>query len=217
MGQKSARMGTKMEYEGLTRDDLANIHALNRSFLKAVAGSAVEAFGVIARRRLTDSQLLCLAGVPFLLFSLREHDTDYWQLVLADSPQFDLIDSGNPQDENIAQLQVAGLGFLWQLVRRNPYAARIVSGASVSWCERIAGLTLVSLLQSAAPRRDLLRMRFPDEETVWRRLLEDGTSPQHQTRLASHYSALQALLTRAPELRYSGVSAAACRIRDTKV
>ena len=83
--------------------------------------------------------------------------------------------------------------------------------------EQIAGLTLVSLLQSAAARGDLLRMRFPDEETVWRRLLEDGTSPQRQARLASHYSALQALLTRAPELRYSTVSAAACRIRDSKV
>ena len=210
-------MGAKLEYQGLTRDDLANIHALNRSFLKAIAGSAAEAFGVIASRRLTDPQLSRLAGVPFLLFSFREHDNDYWQRVLADSPQFDLIDSGNPPDENIAQLQVAGLGFLWQLVRRNPYAARIVSGASVSWCERIAELTLVSLLQSAAPRRDLLRMRFPDEETVWRRLLEDGISPHHQTRLASHYSALQALLTRAPELRYSRVSAAACRIRDSKV
>ena len=206
-----------MEYEGLTRDDLANIHALNRSFLKAISGSAAEAFGEIARRRLTDSQLSRLAGVPFLLFSFREHDNEYWQRVLADSPQLDLIDSGNPPDENIAQLQVAGLGFLWQLVRRNPYAARIVSGASVSWCERIAGLTLVSLLQSAAPRGDLLRMRFPDEETVWRRLLKDGISSKHQTRLASHYSALQALLTRAPELRYSRVAAAACRIRDTKV
>ena len=210
-------MGAKMEYQGLTRDDLANIHALNRSFLKAISGSAAETFGVIASRRLTDSQLSRLAGVPFLLFSFREHDDDYWQRVLADSPQFDLIDSGNPRDENIAQLQVAGLGFLWQLVRRNPYAARIVSGASVRWCERIAGLTLVRLLQSAATRGDLLHTRFPDEETVWRRLLEDGISPQRQTRLASHYSALQALLTRAPELRYSSVSAAACRIRDTKV
>ena len=217
MGEKSAQMGAKLEYQGLTRDDLANIHALNRSFLKAIAGSAAEAFGVIASRRLTDPQLLRLAGVPFLLFSFREHDNDYWQRVLADSPQFDLIDSGNPPDENIAQLQVAGLGFLWQLVRRNPYAARIVSGASVSWCEQIAGLTLVSLLQSAAARGDLLRMRFPDEETVWRRLLEDGISPQRQARLASHYSALQALLTRAPELSYSRVSAAACRIRDSKV
>jgi hypothetical protein len=217
MGEKSAQMGAKLEYQGLTRDDLANIHALNRSFLKAIAGSAAEAFGVIAGRRLTDPQLLRLAGAPFLLFSFREHDNDYWQRVLADSPQCDLIDSGNPPDENIAQLQLAGLGFLWQLVRRNPYAARIVSGASVSWCEQIAGLTLVSLLQSAAARGDLLRMRFPDEETVWRRLLEDGISPQRQARRASHYSALQALLTRAPELRNSRVSAAACRIRDSKV
>ncbi len=206
-----------MEYQGLTTDDLANIHALNRFFLKAIAGSAAEGFGVIARRRLSESQLSRLAGAPFLLFSFREQDHDYWQRVLADDPQIDLIDSGNPRNQEVEQLQVAGLSFLWQLVRRNPYAARIVSGAPVSWCERVAGLTLVNLLQRAATRGDLLRIRFPDEATIWRRLLENGISPQRQARFASQQSALQALLTRTPELQYNRMSAAACRIRDTKV
>ncbi|MGB5449836.1 MAG: hypothetical protein WBM80_13000 [Woeseiaceae bacterium] len=217
MGKKNAQTGAGMEYDGLTNDDLANIHALNLSFLKAVSGAAAAGFGEIARRRLTDSQLTRLAGAPFLLFSFREQDEDYWQRVFDDDPQIDLIDSGNPRDENITQLQVAGLSFLWQLVRRNPYAARIVSGAPVGWCDRLARLTLVGLLQKAASRGDLLRMRFPDEVAVWRRLLENGTSSQRQARLASHYSALQALLTRAPELQHARVSAVACRIRDTKV
>ena len=206
-----------MEYEGLTNDDLANIHALNRSFLKAVSGCAAGGFGEIARRRLTDSQLTRLAGAPFLLFSFREQDDDYWRRVLEDDAQIDLIDSGNPRDVKIGQLQVAGLSFLWQLVRRNPYAARIVSGAPVGWCDRLAGLTLVGLLQKAATRGDLLRMRFPEEAAVWRRLLENGTGSRRQARLASHHSALQALLTGAPESQYDRLSAAACRIRDTKV
>jgi len=206
-----------MEYEGLTNDDLANIHALNLSFLIAVSGSAAAGFGEIARRRHTDSQLTRLAGAPFLLFSFREQDDDYWRRVLEDDPQIDLIDSGNPRDEKIGQLKVAGLSFLWQLVRRNPYAARIVSGAPVGWCDRLSGLTLVDLLQKAAARGDLLRLRFPDEAAIWRRLLENGSGSRRQARLASHHSALQALLTRAPESHYNRLSAAACRIRDTKV
>ena len=206
-----------MEYEGLTNDDLANIHALNRAFLIAVSGCAAEGLGEIARRRLTDLQLTRLASAPFLLFSFREQDDDYWRRVLEDDSQIDLIDSGNPRDEKIGQLQVAGLSFLWQLVRRNPYAARIVSGAPVGWCDRLAGLTLVGLLQKAATRGDLLRMRFPDEAAIWRRLLENGSGSRRQARLASHHSALQALLTRAPESQYNRLSAAACRIRDTKV
>lgn len=206
-----------MEYQGPTTDDLANIHALNRLFLRAIAGSAANAIGNLAGRRLTESQLSRLADVPFLLFSFREREDDYWQRVLADDPQIDLIDSGNPLDESIGQLQAAGLSFLWQLVRRNPYAARVVSGAPVSWCERVAALTLVSFLQKAATRGDLLRMRFSDDDKVWRRLLHNGTSTQRQTRLASHHSALQSMLTRAPEPNYGRLSAAACRIRDKKV
>ncbi len=216
-GRETRPNGGYMEYQGPTTDDLANIHALNRLFLRAISGSAAEGFDGVAGRRLTELQLLRLAGVPFLLFSFRERDDDYWQRVLADDSQIDLIDSGNPRDEQIGQLQVAGLSFLWQLVRRNPYAARVVSGATVSWCERVAGLTLVSLLQKAATRGDLLRMRFTDDDRVWRRLLQNGISAQRQTRLASHHSALQSMLTRAPEPIYDRLSAAACRIRDKKV
>jgi len=210
-------MGGYMEYQGPTTDDLANIHALNRLFLRAISGSAANGFDGVAGRRLTDSQLSRLAGVPFLLFSFREREDDYWQRVLADDPQIDLIDSGSPLDEPIGQLQVAGLSFLWQLVRRNPYAARVVSGAPVSWCERVAGLTLVNFLQKAATRGDLLRMRFSDDDRVWRRLLHNGISTQRQIRLASHHSALQSILTQAPESNYGRLSAAACRIRDKKV
>ncbi|MDH3305224.1 MAG: hypothetical protein OEM50_09610 [Gammaproteobacteria bacterium] len=206
-----------MEYQGPTADDLVNIHALNRLFLRAISASAVNGIDGIADRRLTDSQLSRLAGAPFLLFSFRERDNDYWQRLLADDPQIDLIDSGDPLDEHFRELQVAGLSFLWQLVRRNPYAARVVSGAPVSWCERVGGLTLVSFLQKAATRPDLLRMRFADNDTVWRRLLQNGISTQRQTRLASHHSALQSMLTRTPEPNYGRLSAAACRIRDKKV
>lgn len=202
-----------MEYLGPTPDDLANIKALNRFFLGVVSESDAAVFAGIAARRLTEKQRLWLASVPFLLFSLREQDNDYWQRILTDDPQIDLIDSGDPPDEKIGQLQTAGLGFLWQLVRRNAYAARIISGASVSWCEHLAGHTLVGLLQRAAPRGDLLRIRFPDEDNVWRRLLGHGVSSRRQIRLTSHHSALQAMLTRGQESHYDRLPAAACTMQ----
>ncbi|NNC57298.1 MAG: hypothetical protein HKO12_07045 [Woeseiaceae bacterium] len=206
-----------MEYQGPTPDDLANIKALNRLFLAAVSTSASQRFGPVAASQLTELQQARLADVPFLLFSFREYDTEFWQRILSDESQIDLIDSGDPPGQEIRQLQAAGLAFLWQLVQRNPYAARLVSAAPVSWCERLSDLTLVGLLRRAAMRGDLLQLRFRDEEAIWRRLLGNGISPTRQARLTSHHSALQAMLTSEPELAYNRVSAAACRIRETKV
>lgn len=203
-----------MEYPGPTADDLENINALNRFFLAAVADSATGVFGALAERRLTQSQLSRLADAPFLLFSFREQDGDYWTRILADRAQIDLIDSGVPPTGKIRQLQVAGLGFLWQLSRRNAYAARIVSGAPVSWCERLAGQTLVSLLDRVATRGDLLVVRFPDEDDIWHRLLGSGVSSKRDVRRSSQHSALQALLTRGTSTQYNRVAAAACRIRE---
>lgn len=202
-----------MEYEGPTRDDLANINALNQSFLVAMSDSPTSRFGVIAERRLTDSELSRLASAPFLLFSLREYDSEYWEHILENEPQIDLLPAPRQPQENIRQLQVAGLGFLWQLSQRNPYAARIVSGAPVSWCERLADLTLVTLLHIAATRDDILSARFSDDDRIWRRLLGHGISPRYKIRLTSHQCALQAMLTRQREPHYDGVSVAACSMR----
>ena len=54
-----------MDYEGLTRDDLLNVYALNRSWLEGQHANAQD--GV----RLTSKRLERLAGTPFLLFSFR--------------------------------------------------------------------------------------------------------------------------------------------------
>lgn len=203
-----------MDYKGPTEDDLANIRALNRYFLVAITETDSEAFGELATRRLTDSQLVRLAGAPFLLFSLREQDSDYWQHVLSDDPQLDLSESGAFPNEKVRHLQVAGLGFLWQLARRNAYVTRVVSGAPVSWCEQLAGSTLARLLDRAATRSDLLCARFADEDYIWRRLLDSGIHAQRSLRRTSHHCALQVLLTRGREPHHDVVSAAACSMQN---
>ncbi len=202
-----------MEYRGPTADDFANIDALNRLFLLAITDSGLDGFGEIAERQLTDSQLVRLAGTPFLLFSFREQDDEYWQRVLADDPQFDLMDSSNPPTEKFRALQTAGLSFLWHLSRRNPYAVRIVSGAPVSWCERLAGFTLVGLLERAATRDDVLGVRFPNEDIVWGRLLGNGISSKRSLRRTSHHCALQMLHTRGQQFQFDRIPTAACNLQ----
>ncbi len=202
-----------MEYRGPMPGDLANIHALNRLFLAGVSTPGrSERFAALGADRLTGTEIARLASAPFLLFSFRERDEEFWRRALGDDAQMDLVDVTAPADEKTHQLQVAGLGFLWQLVRRNPYVARIVSGASVSWCERLAEQTLVRLLQRVAMRGDLTRIRFEDNEDVWRRLLSDGIGAGYQARLASQHLALQAMLTHVDPTPGRRLAAAACTV-----
>lgn len=202
-----------MDYRGLTADDLANINALNHSFLTAISESRMAAFSTVAGRQMTLTERTWLASAPFLLFSFREGDQAYWQRLLDKNPQIDLIDSSDRPNRRIRQVQAAGLSFLWQLARHNPYVVRLVCGAPLGWCEQLSSLTLIELLQQAAQRSDLLRLRFAGDDKVWGRLLDYGTVANRSGRRASHYSALQVMLTRRPRQDSTTLSAAACSLR----
>jgi len=204
-----------MDYQGLATDDLSNINALNHSFLAAASESRAEVFSFVAARRMNLRERARLAAAPFLLFSFREDEPDYWDRLLDDNPQADLIDSSDQPDRRIRELQYAGLGFLWDLARRNPHAVRLLCGAPVSWSERLSKPTLISLMQRAAQRNDLLHLRFANDEVVWRRLLTNGISANKIARRASHHFALQVMLTRRRAEQRDQLSAAACAIRGT--
>jgi len=206
-------MGVDMEYQGPTSDDLVNINALNRAYLRLATQSDWPGPGNLFRRRLSVAERERLSSAPFLLFSFRETDDEFWHQVIEDQRQVDMIDAADRVNEQAHGLQVAGLGFLWELSRRSPYVARIVTGAPVAWCEQLASETLVNLLEKAAHRADLVTPRFPTREGTWRRLLQGGTSESHQVRLMSQQSALQALLTRGQPASYDPVAAAACRFK----
>ena len=121
-----------MEYEGLTQDDLANVRALNRAWLRL---RPQDSKGL---PRLSEKRLERLASAPFLLFSFREHDDQWWKSLLEGGPQQDLLEERPTNASDLIALQSAGLAFLWALARRNPYVARLVSGAPLSWCDQIA-------------------------------------------------------------------------------
>ena len=111
---------------------------------------------------------------------------------------------------SLDRLLVAGLGFLWHLVRRSPYVARLVSGASPDWCEYLADATFLHLVQNAANHRDVLLPRFAEQKDIWKKLLGGGISSESDVRAAAQLSVLQCMLTAEPASRYQSMRAAAC-------
>ncbi len=193
-----------MDYPGLIEDDVINVRALNRAWLR-IAGAGSDPFAV-----LDDERRRRIANAPFLLFTLRENEARLWSALLNDRPQRELF-GGCPSIEQ-RELQVACLAWLWELVRRNPYVARVVAGAPLPWCERIAAYPLVQLLQNAADA-DLVRPRFRDDSPVHRRLLLRGGSALRAARSAAQLAAMQAMLTASEIAQYGRMSTAACRLR----
>ena len=198
------------EFPGPSTDDYANVLALNTAFIKA----AFEMKGPQRGR---------LAAAPFLLFSFRERDLPWWDEALLDHRQGDLMVGADIENPELRRIQTAALSFLWQLARRNSYATRIISGATVSWCEKISDLPLVTLLDRVAVRGDLMQSRLDNPDVLGERLLSDGTSSKRDVRRSSQLTALQSLLTRAAFDNYTRLPAAACkmarpmRVRDKKM
>jgi hypothetical protein len=209
-----------MEFSGPQVAEFNNVQSLNLEFLNNLRNSPdaeamQQAFSPTLRPMvagLTDLQARRLAESPFLLLSLRERDDDYWSVLFADDPNRDLFAEGsaNAHDSHLA---AAALGFLWQLAQRNPYAVRLVSGATITWCERLSNCTLMSLLQRAADRADLLRPRYAAKLEFWRKLLGPGLSSEPGIRKAAHLAALQSMLTIDHVAQYHDVRAAACKTR----
>ena len=176
-----------MEYEGLTQDDLANVRALNRAWLRCRDGGDVVAQSLTAQRL----ERLAAQRTPMIqtLAGLFE-----------DRAQRDLLREPPPSNGGLRELQSAGLAFLWELARRNPYAARIVSGAPSHWCEQIASATLMQLLDRSSCC-DLIQSRF------------ENISKMHKS--FAQIGALQSMLTTGQPARDGRMAAAACRMPAT--
>lgn len=187
------------EYPGPQEDDYANVLALNSAFIKATSD-------------LKGPQRGRLAATPFLLFSLRENDTEWWRQVLTDNPQRDLIDHTMLEDPVLRCVQTAALSFLWQLARRNAYAVRVVSGATIAWCEIVSELPLLTLLDRVGARADLMQSRLQAPDDIGGKLMGSGASSSMTLRRSSQLCALQTLLTRASSEMNSRLPSAACNL-----
>ncbi len=187
------------EYPGPSLDDYANVRALNSAFIKASS-------------ELKGPQRGRLAASPFLLFSFRENDAKWWDDALADQRQGDLMASDDFDSPELCSIQTAALSFLWQLSRRNAYAVRVISGATITWCETISELPIITLLDRVGTRADLMLSRLDEPDAIGERLLGGGTSSERSVRRCSQLTALQSLLTRPAAGNYTALSAAACKM-----
>lgn len=192
-------MHLSTEYPGPSQHDYDNVLALNTVFLDTTT-------------QFKGPQKGRLAVAPFLLFSLRENDLAWWQSAVRNSPQQDLLPSFKSATRELRALQTASIGFLWQLARRNPYAARIITGANPAWCDLLAEQPLITLLDRVGARGDLLTSRLSDSYNTDTALLAKGASSRNNVRRSSHIVTLQALLTANRQESSQRLPAAACNL-----
>ena len=207
-----------MDFQGPTPADYENLRSLNVAFLDLVQHSGRRYLEGLSPelgrrlRRLSRREIGWLAATPFLLFSFRERDDDFWQKLLIEEKCRDLFTVPISSTDETGRLVSAGLGFVWQLANHNPFAARLLCGASTHWCEQIAERTFFHLLSVAGHRSDLLVLRAQQDTELWQKLLFVGLSEETRARNAARISALQHILTRQPAA--AAWQAAACATRN---
>jgi len=208
-----------MHYDSPQVTDMENVRALNEAFLALLRGSSnarERLSGLrddLARRliSLSPRQAERLAEAPFLLFSFRERDERIWNKVFDLDPNQDLFFATRPVHDDVSRLIAAGLGFIWQLARQNPYSLRLLCGATVHWCEQISDNTLIQILSFAAGRHDLLVLRLENRTEIWQKLLDSGIHHRPDVRRAAHITVLQTVLTQPDAATTEVWASAACR------
>ena len=190
-----------MTFDGPDRRDYDNVASLNIAYLTLLRRDsslrpdpALDPTAVCERIADLDStRIRRLAETPFLLLSFREADERYWTRILEDGTVRALFSL--PGTRDIDTLVSGAFGFLWQLARRNPYALRLICGATMYWCERIAEQTFFRLLSAIRQSGDIPAPRLAHRPALWNQLLDQGTSGCDHTRHAAQVAALQAVLT----------------------
>lgn len=211
----------KVEFTGPGATDFDNVRALNRAFLKLLKSDPAARRCLqgltppLAARvsSLADGAAERLASTPFLLLSFRERDDDFWEATFAAPSTGDLFVVPEPPSDDLGRLISAGLGFIWQLAKQNPFAARLICGASLHWCEQLTERTLFRVLATAGTRAEILALRCGTDKGLWGKLLDSGVSREKQVRRAAHISALQSVLTRASQPSPRKWAAAACAVK----
>lgn len=207
-----------MDFQGPDAADLDNVYVLNRAYLDglsrplAAAPDAPSATASIVEKltALSVRKSTLLSQCPFLIYSLPEAADRRWARLFSDDAQPDLFDATSGSPECAGGLAPATLGFLWELAKRNPYATRLVSGASLDWCERLADSSPVRVFRFATNEPGLLSPRLSSQREFWLKLLGAGTSKDKQIRHSAHLTALQTVLTKPSAEHYQRLPAAAC-------
>ncbi|MBT8095800.1 MAG: hypothetical protein HKN35_12715 [Woeseia sp.] len=209
-----------MNYQGPQPADFQNVQAFNAAFLVLLRSRENAAHllagmpEVLAKRlqSLTPLQNERLSKAPFLLFSFRECEGAYWDQLFNAGPNLTIFDQEPVRGRAYAELLSAGLGFVWQLARVNTYAARLVCGASLHWCEQLADRPLLQVIRGAIAA-DVMRLRRAHDANLWRKLLFAGVAGEKSIRRSARICALQRLLTETQDSAIGKTAIAARQIR----
>jgi hypothetical protein len=210
-----------MEFQGPDATDYDNVRTLNLAFLsllrrdRAAAACLRGLPAALAARlvSLSEAEATRLATTPFLLMSFRERDHRFWDTVFTADTNQDLFAVQPTASDEFGRLISAGLGFVWQLAKRNPYAARLTCGAGLRWCEQLTEHTFFRLLAVTGMRAEVLVLRRSGDVELWTKLLQNGTSRELHVRRAAQVSALQSILTQSAKPSGQSLAAAACRVQ----
>jgi hypothetical protein len=210
-----------MEFQGPDATDYDNVKTLNLAFLTLLrrdraARPCLRGLPEALARRLvslSEGQAMRLATTPFLLMSFRERDHRFWDAAFAADTNRDLFAVRQTASDEFGCLVSAGLGFVWQLAKRNPYATRLICAATLRWCEQLTEHTFFRLLAVTGMRTEVLVLRSATDIELWTKLLQNGTSREAHVRRAAQISALQSILTQASMPSGKTMAAAACRVQ----
>ena len=190
-----------MAFDGPDASHYGNLRSLNRRFLELAGkeGSLrrrLNALPESLREKLRDLRRIDidrLSEAPFLLFSFHEHDDEYWDRILArpDGPGL-FAELPSPAVQTAIS---AGLGYAWHLAQQNPFTLRLMSGVPLSWCERIADLSIHDLLDAYHRSGDAPALRFACRQDIWRLLLGGGINRRPDVRQAAQFTALHSILS----------------------
>lgn len=209
-----------MQYLGPAAVDFAEVVALNRAFLVLVNADpnapqflrGLDESLACRLRSLTPAQCERLACAPFLLFSVGEGDVSPWADQGPSAAPEDLFAEASGQDAQ-ARLMAAALGFVWQLARQNAHSLRLLTGASLHWCERLADQPLLTVIERGSADPELLRLRGAENTSVWQKLLVDGVRQRETLRVAAQLSAMHMMVTGLGAVLSTRWASAACRSR----
>jgi hypothetical protein len=186
-------------------DALKMVRRLNSKCLESIAATAAKvdesgATGLASRhaglwQQMTPDGCQRVAGCPVLLMELHFHDLPWWEWVVRQAPR--------PIRPVIPDTRIA-IGNAQALVReimmqaciiahKSPEAARLSFGISSPIVELIADLTGSEIELLAAEHAEELQLRWADNTTFWKNLLEAALGDSEEAVGAVHMHCLQLL------------------------
>ncbi|MEM8547355.1 MAG: hypothetical protein AAGF46_04240 [Pseudomonadota bacterium] len=187
-----------MQPMGFNSEVVSEVCSLNQAFIKTMLSAAAAGRMALEPRlqeALQSAHEAATGSVgrcPFLLYRLEFPPPAVHEHAASS------LGGGRGDSDGATSLASMTLAFLWQLARSDMAAARIVAGASVTWCQDLAGRPLAELAPLA--RQAVLTPRLIDVPGYWRDLTrERGISALQRASLGA--AGLQMLMSQSRQQR----------------